>query len=84
MAEPRTYEEARRSSSPIVWPGCNGNGRHMECGRVHDFGETNGAGKWRPLIACALNWHHGCPDPKPEPTRELATWVGPPTRRRKP
>lgn len=80
---PRPRDAALRSNSPIVWPGCHGNGRHMECGRIHDFGYYNGKGDWVPRFACARNWNSGCPDPMPEPTKALATWVPTPTRRRR-
>lgn len=79
--EPQTYEQAVRITArqPRVWPGCKGNGRRMECGRLHDFGHfghgVGGKWVWVPQIFCSRNYREGCPTPMPEPTKGLADWV---------
>jgi hypothetical protein len=60
----RSYDQAYRSKSPSVWPGCQGKGQCRPCGSVHDFGYS-AYGGWVPRFQCSRNYRAGCPDPKP-------------------
>ena len=66
---PTTYDQALKKASRNIWPGC-GDGRKRECGTIHDFSyDVYYGGPLVHRFRCTENYYHGCPNPKPNPTK---------------
>ena len=64
MSNPKTYEQAIKTASNSIWPGCE-DGRTRWCGRIHDFSRTLSNGRLIHDFRCVMNHYEGCPQPLP-------------------
>lgn len=72
MADIKSYDQAARSRSPRVWPGCGGTGVCRPCGLIHDFGYQPSFGPYVHKFHCWQNHQLGCPYPTPPPQHSFA------------